>query len=439
MAFNSIGALLKEAMGLDIDSIGASALQRALRERLSACRIVDLNVYLQHLHDSETELQELIEAIVVHETWFFRDREAFAALVRNVYDPSFCRKADSTLRLLSLPCSTGEEPYTIAMALLDAGIAADRFQIDAFDISAPSLARARRGVYGSNSFRGEELDFRKRHFEPTGRHYRLHDSVRRQVRFQQANFLARDFVPSAEPYDAIFCRNMIIYFDGPTQDRAVAVLRGLLAPTALLFVGPSETALFLNHGFHPLRIPHAFAFRMGTATARKTGGTYAVPAPLTSATRSLRAPRIPPSDPTPAVPTEAPRPSGQRAANVVLDATDRSDVPAESGRDTTFASDLELATRLADRGDFVEAERICAAHLRRHGPSAAIFYLTGLIRDAGGALTEAAECYRKALYLDHDHLQALFHLALLLEKRGDAASARVLRNRADRLDKSGVG
>jgi chemotaxis protein methyltransferase WspC len=405
MTFNKIGALLKESIGLDIASIGTSALEHALRKRLAACGLVDTNAYLEQLRSSNTELQELIEAIVVPETWFFRDREAFAALVRNVHDPASGLQAKGRIRLLSLPCSTGEEPYTIAMALLDAGIGAQRFEIDAFDISAAAIARASRGVYGGNSFRGEDLGFRDRHFEPAGRSFRLRDAVRTQVRFRQANFLAPDFDPAAQRYDTVFCRNMLIYFDSVTQDRAVAVLKRLLSPTALLFVGPSETGLFLNHGFVPLPTPCAFAFRMGPVTAHRTARKRAA--------HSTPAPFLP---------------------SVVASSL----VPPELIHDTALTDDLEAATLHADRGDFAAAERICVAHLRSHRPSAAVFHLMGLIRDAGGLLAEAADCYRKALYLDHGHRESLFHLALLLEKRGDAASARVLRNRALRLDKADV-
>ena len=407
MTFSKIGALLKDAMGLDIASIGASALEHAVRRRISACGIIDTNAYLERLSSSATELQELIEAIVVSETWFFRDREAFAVLVRNMHDPASGLRAEGKMRLLSLPCSTGEEPYTIAMALLDAGIGAQRFEIDAFDISAAAIARACRGVYGDNSFRGKDLAFRDRYFEPVGRSFRLRDAVRTQVRFRQANFLAPDFDPSPDRYDAIFCRNMLIYFDSATQDRAVAVLRRLLSATALLFVGPSETALFLNHGFDPVPIPCAFAFRMGPVTAHDAASKRAAH-----------------SAPTP--------------ATLRSNTTSSVDVPPEPPQDTTSKHDLEVATRYADRGDFAAAERICAAQLRGHRPSAAVFHLMGLIRDAGGLLPQAAECYRKALYLDHSHRESLLHLALLMEKSGDTASARVLRNRVNRLDKASV-
>ena len=152
--------LLKRTMGLDAASIGASAIERAVQQRLAASGLPETGAYLERVRASPEELQELIEAVIVPETWFFRDREAFAALARLVYEEWLGAHATGVLRVLSLPCSTGEEPYSAAMALLDAGWPAERFRVDALDISAHALAAARRGVYGRNSFRGGGLDFR---------------------------------------------------------------------------------------------------------------------------------------------------------------------------------------------------------------------------------------------------------------------------------------
>src|SRR6266446_11000727 len=142
MVLAAFAHLLQQTMGLDAASIGASAIEHAVQERLSACKLKDTHAYWEHVCASETELQALIEAVVVPETWFFRDREAFAAMVRVVQEEWLQTHPEGGLRLLSLPCSTGEEPYTMAMALLDAGVPAHRFQVEAVDISARVLAHA---------------------------------------------------------------------------------------------------------------------------------------------------------------------------------------------------------------------------------------------------------------------------------------------------------
>ncbi len=246
--------LLKASMGLNVASIGSSAIERAVQERLGACNLEDPRAYWERVRDSDAELQELIEAVVVPETWFFRGRESLAALARLAHE-EWLRRPDCVLSLLSLPCSTGEEPYSMAMALLDASIPADRFRIDAVDISTRVLTQAGRAVYGRNSFRGHELAFRDRHFEATAHGYRLSETVRRQVRFQQGNLFAAGFLPGVELYDVIFCRNVLIYFDRATQDRAIVVLKRLLKPNGVLFVAAAETGLPSSHDFVSANLP----------------------------------------------------------------------------------------------------------------------------------------------------------------------------------------
>src|SRR4051812_31401125 len=114
-----IKTLLKESMGLDAGSIGTSAIERAVQERVKARHLDDPDTYWEHVKRSATELQELIETVVVAETWFFRDRGAFSALGNYVEQEWRPTHPDTMLRILSLPCASGEEPYSIVMTLLD--------------------------------------------------------------------------------------------------------------------------------------------------------------------------------------------------------------------------------------------------------------------------------------------------------------------------------
>lgn len=144
---------LRDAIGLDIASIGIPAVRRAVHLRVAATR-GDLARYFAYLKQTPSELQELIDAIVVSETWFFRDPASFAAVVTRLRERPEWVHPTSSVRILSLPCSTGEEPYSIAMALLNAGLQAERFRIDAIDISARALSAAKLGLYRRHSFRG---------------------------------------------------------------------------------------------------------------------------------------------------------------------------------------------------------------------------------------------------------------------------------------------
>ena len=123
--------LLKQSMGLDVASVGSSTVARAVQVRASACGLDDVRTYWQFVSASPKELQALTEAVVVPETWFFRDRAAFAAMARMTLNEWLPSNPEGVLRLLSLPCSSGEEPYSIAMALLDAGFPSKRYRIDA--------------------------------------------------------------------------------------------------------------------------------------------------------------------------------------------------------------------------------------------------------------------------------------------------------------------
>jgi chemotaxis protein methyltransferase WspC len=402
----ALEVLLKEAMGLDTASIGASAVDRAVQVRMAASKLSDLRAYIEFARASAAELQQLIETIVVPETWFWRDPQAFALLSRWAFESWLPKNPRGLLRLLSLPCSSGEEPYSMAMALLEAGFPAGRLSIDAVDISERALALARRAIYGKNSFRGVELAFRDHHFDAIDGAWHLRESVQSHVRFHQSNLFAHDFLPGTERYDAIFCRNVLIYFDRKTQDHAVAVLERLLAPKGIMFVGPSETSLLLSHGFDAIKAPLAFAFQRRDA------------APLMQkpATRVVALPRMQPPAPRQSV---APVHVAPRAAEQ--------------------CSGLDQAAALADAGRLAEAATLCAEQVKQFGPTARAFRLIAMIRAEAGDLDAAAANYRSALYLDPNDYEALIHLGLLLEKRGDAAGAKVLSRRARRIESSADG
>lgn len=208
---------------------------------------------------------------------------------------------------------------------------------------------------------------------------------------------------------------MLIYFDRATQDRALAVLGRLLKPRGWLFVGPSETALLSDHGFVSAKLPLAFAFRKGPVPG-SVMKFCATPAP----SRHVHAPALAAAALQPARPRAVPPATAPRAAA-------RADA----------AKDIARARRLADQGHLAEAAAHCEAHLREHGPTAEAFNLLGLVRDASGKTDDAADQYRKALYLEPNHHESLTHLALLLQKQGDTAGAQRLQRRARRLQPGG--
>jgi chemotaxis protein methyltransferase WspC len=401
--------LLKEVMGLDSASVGSATIERAVRLRMASAGVDQKEDYWQQLRSSKAELQEFIEAVVVPETWFFRDPEAFAALVRLAVEEWRPSAPMTVLRLLSIPCSTGEEPYSIVMALLDGGFSPEQIQVDAVDISARALFRAKHGVYGSNSFRGQNMAFRERYFRLTENGYAMAESVVHRVNFRQGNLLADDLNLDERPYDVVFCRNVLIYFDRATQEQAMRRLGSFLAPSGLLFVGPAEAFLASCNGFVSVNQAMSFAFRRNP-TKGLPPSVASLPAPV----KPLRTKLLP---------------QGQRPAKVEVPVS----APAALA---PRLDDLRTASSLADAGRLQEASAVCESHLRRHGPSAEAYYLLSLVQDAMGIWQDAAESYRKTLYLEPDHVEALMHLALLTENHGEVAAAGRLRERARRADRT---
>ncbi|MCX2891508.1 MULTISPECIES: CheR family methyltransferase [Pseudomonas] len=408
---------LRERIGLDVESVGAPMVERALRQRSVAVGATDLDDYWLRLQQSNDEQQALIEAVIVPETWFFRYPESFGALASLAHKRLAELAGARPLRLLSLPCSTGEEPYSLAMALLDAGMAPGAFLIDGMDISPSSVAKAGQAVYGRNAFRGRDLGFRERYFEALDDGHRLHERVQQQVSLQVGNVLDPGLASRDGLYDFVFCRNLLIYFDVPTQQRVFEVLKRLLHPQGVLFIGPAEGSLLSRLGMRPLGIAQAFAY------VRHEGASSPVPAPpAPPARRPVMAPATPVYPP---VSSPLPRPLR------VLPVAAKPVSPREHNHEG--ASELLASiARLANAGASEQARAECQRYLSKHAPSAQVYYWLGLLSDTEGDAQQALTHYRKALYLEPQHPEALVHLAALLAAQGDLVGARRLQERAAR-------
>ncbi len=417
-----IEEILRRQIGLDATSIGSSVIERTLRSRMKQHGLKHAEDYSRLLAESPEELSALVEAIVVTETWFMRGREAFAAFADLAINGWLPRNPSGVMRVLSLPCSSGEEPYSMVMELLDAGMPADRFAVDAVDISSNALARAENAIYGKNSFRGKLLEFRDKYFVPVkhslsplqttplthsvlgeggeggrGTHleegYALSPDIQRRVTFQRDNLLRDGFKPNVR-YDFIFCRNLLIYFDRATQGVALNKIRTMLAPGGVLFVGPAEMPIVTEYGFENAKISHAFASRM----VEVKSGNAETKGQRSNASRPASNPGLP---------------------------------EATSWEMDRAVSPLFIARQLADAGQLADAEKLCRKHLEADDTCAEGYYLLGLVKDAAND-PEAITYYRKAIYLEPNHYEALVHAALWLEKNGDAIRAEAFKRRAER-------
>lgn len=416
---------LRERIGLDVASVGEATIERALRHRCTVSHSPDTHSYWTLLQSSTSEQQALIEAVIVPETWFFRYPESFASLSKLVRERVAALKGARPVRILSLPCSTGEEPYSIAMALLDAPVGVQQFQIDAMDISPVSIARAERGVYGKNSFRGADTLFRERYFTPLEDGFLVDKRVRDCVRFRPANLLDPALLTQT-PYDFVFCRNVLIYFDQVTQKQVFEVLKRLTHEEGVLFIGPAEGSLLTRMGMRSIGIPQTFAFSH-CVEAPQPVSVIQAPLPLSGLARSMPGTSVAP-------PVRMPVRAFPRLAAPASFAVRPTVVPAPAspvGGDNV-ATLLATIASLANEGRSAEARTACERFLQHHEPVAQIFYWLGLLSEVEGNAALAQGFYRKALYLDPQHAETLAQLAALLEAQGDRSGARRLQERAAR-------
>ncbi len=257
--------LVASRFGISFPEEKRSLLERKLAPRLRALRLGRFLDYYLRLHgDGNGELSYLARLLTNNESYFFRETHQFQALFEaglGKLRPGLARCGG--LRLLSAGCSSGEEPYTLAIyagmhTLACAGLAVE---IDAFDLDVERLATAERAVYGPHSLRSASEEQIRAYFRRHGADaYELTPRYRTAVRFFPGNILEPSTWARGAPYDAIFCRNVLIYFSPAALHRAVEQFAAALRPGGLLLLGHAESIIGLSARFRTLRLKRAIAY-----------------------------------------------------------------------------------------------------------------------------------------------------------------------------------
>lgn len=463
MNLEPFSLILQKASGLTLRSTGNPAVSNFIEERLRVLGLAQPEEYQQKLEQDPAEVQRLVEAAAVPETWFNRDAIAFETLAKLAKDR--LQKNPSPLRILCLPCSTGEEAYSIVLALTNAGLTPEQYVLDAVDISGAALNAAQNAEYKAFAFRKTSEEFRQKYFTAVREDtWKLTAEWKNQVRFKQGNLLQLETVTSGEPYDFVFNRNLLIYFARPDQARGLSHLRQLLKPDGIIFVAAGEGGIFLANGFRTLRIPHAFAFRQApprpkpqpptegkegearSADAAKAGpareaGEAATGEPVSRPEDPARLAAAEGDAPTPAarVPkpeTRAPRPKPEKPApKPQAQPSKEPPAPRRAASAEDTVSIMEDIKDLADTNELAEAETKLRGLLAGGSSDPDAHYLMGLLQDAQGDTAKAMATYRRVIQLDGNHQEALKQLAQLAEEQGDKAEAERLLNRLARAQK----
>jgi chemotaxis protein methyltransferase CheR len=247
--------LVYEKSGITLHDGKRALVVARLQRRLRAGGFESFTAYLRFVESdpSGAELVALLDAIATNHTSFMREPEHFAFLQQHVIVPWLSRASRAPLQIWSAACATGEEPYTIAMTIADTApdfANAAHVRVLASDLSSRALARGRSAVYAADRVQGLPIEVLRKHFEKgLGAQdglVRIAPVLRRLVTFEQRNLL--EIADLGRRFDAVFCRNVMIYFDKTVQQRVVSMLERHVAPGGFLFISHSESLNGIAHG-----------------------------------------------------------------------------------------------------------------------------------------------------------------------------------------------
>ncbi len=268
-AFLELRDIIYKTSGIFYSESKKYLLESRILKRLNALKLKTLYDYVNYIKSPQNkdELKHIFDAITINETYFFRAEQQFEALEKIIIPELIKNKSGSltpVIRIWSAACSTGEEPYTIAMIILEKIkplFPSVQFQILGSDISNNVLETAKNGVYREYSVRNVPEQYLRKYFTSKDGLYYLNNEVKSMVRFYNINLFDPNQMRLVSGCDVIFCANVLIYFDLPAKQKVVSMLYDALNPGGYLFVGYSESLHGVTKAFKLVHLPKAIAYK----------------------------------------------------------------------------------------------------------------------------------------------------------------------------------
>ncbi len=414
--------LIEERLGLQYGSSSLIELKAVLAARMRALNCPGFDAYLQRLEAAEAmreEMRALVPKLTIGETYFFRSPEQLNVF-SEVALPRLTRSNPARpVRILSAGCSSGEEPYTLAMTLRELGRSAPaEVSILGLDINSDALAKAQRGRYSAWAMRATPPECLEKYFRREDSQFVLNESVQAMVRFEERSLAQEDhqfWLPHR--FDIIFCRNVTMYLSARVLGEVIARFARVLAPDGFLFLSHAEPLRGISQAFHVEHAQNSFYYVL-----RKAAESPAALRPAEKPIRSRNDAAPPP------LADAAQRPSLSLGAALMKAeqydealATLEALAPADR-----LDPDVLLLTAIiqVERGKLEQAAELCTSLLALDDLNAAAHYLTALCHEHGGRRAAAIDSYRVGVYLDPAFAMPHLRLGLMFKRERDLPSAR---------------
>ncbi len=417
--------LIRTRCGLEFNGIAEKPLQDAIELRLRALGLADESAYFMRLSANETEFEELVSMLTINETYFYREPDQINFFLNRLLPSLIQAKPpeDRVIRILSAGCSTGEEPYSLAIALTEkyGGSALNCFSITGGDIDKTALQKAKEGIYKGFSFRSLAPDIKARYFQEAPAHagWKVIPEIQNLVQFHQFNLLSDPALCAQKPFDVIFFRNVSIYFNAETRRLMLENLGKLLTDSGLLLLGMAET-LANDLGVFALCQTEGFFYFSKSARPEKPAqiAFFTHPPAEVFSVLPPKTPPLPPKGPSMALPQLL---MTVREKHYELAQRQLAAALAESGPKSEL---LALkAFILLQKRDYQNAELAADAALAQDAWSIDACVVRGLAKKWQDNSEEAINWFKKAVYAKNECWQAHYYLAELYRSNQETEKA----------------
>ncbi|OJA05705.1 protein-glutamate O-methyltransferase CheR [Halomonas sp. QHL1] len=402
-AFAPFKALVHQRCGLYLEGLAEARLFRAVASLQASTGLTDTTQLLRQLRRDPTLFDQFVSQLTVNETYFCREPDALNWLV-STYLPERLAAEQPPLSIFSAGCSSGEEPYSVAMMLFEhfGERAKALFTLTGGDLDHQVLTKARQAVYGGMAFRALSPDFKARYFSPYQGRYKLRESLRQWVTFRPFNLLDADESSAGGPFDVILFRNVSIYFDQQTRRRIHQQLGQLLAPNGILLCGVTETLGNDLGVFELVEAQGVFYFRHAEQP------------------EAVQAPPLQPPLPTMDTKADESIHVGESAHKQLALASSADLAPeaqfepaAVNERSDSITHQLHTAHQLLDQNAFNDAAALLEALLKQQPWLIDALVLAGLVARWQQQPKQAYDYFKRAIYVAPECWPAHFYLAEL--------------------------